>query len=204
MNPKGGEGHGARAEMLRLLCSEPQTVSQLARQLQVSPTAVRKSLARLKREGLVGYKRVIRGVGKPAYEFAITREGESLLSRAYLPLLDNLLSALEQRLPAAQVERFIREAGKRLSDPIPDATGSLNQRLAAAATLLNRLGGTASVQRTNGKAAIDCSCCAIGAVVANHPLACKAMEALLTLAVDVRFRERCNRVGRPRCHFVPQ
>lgn len=204
MNRGGRETRGARAEILRLLCNEPQTAGQLARQLHVSPTAVRKTLARLKREGLVHYKRVIRGVGKPTHEFALTPEGESLLSRAYLPLLDNLLSALEQQLSAAQVERFIREAGKHLSDPLPDATGSLNQRLAAAAALLNRLGGAASVQRTNGKAAIDCTCCAIGAVVADHPLACKAMEALLTSAVGVRFRERCNRVGRPRCHFVPQ
>src|SRR5688572_31955800 len=111
----GQQQPGARREILRLLCAGSRTTRALAEELGISSNAVRKTLARLATDGLVRYERVARGVGKPAHEYYLTTAGEALVSRAYLPLLDELLGVLEARLPQRTLEALLRETGARLA-----------------------------------------------------------------------------------------
>ncbi len=188
-----------RREILAMLCISNRTVSELARELGISNTAVRSHLVLLEEEGLVHHERVRRGVGKPAHEYCITAAGESLLSRAHLPLLRQLLEVLESELPAAAVESVLRKAGRRLAPAPPGRSGSARTRAEAAAALLRELGGLAFV--SEGGSSIRCRCCAIAALVVDHPLACKAMEAMLAEYLDTPVHEWCDRGARPQCRF---
>lgn len=192
---------GSRREILVHLCAGERTVAELAAELAISRNAVRKNLEQLEQDGLVGHETVRRGVGKPAFVYRVTPDGEVVLSRAYLPLLRELLDVLRPRMPSAALEDVMRQAGGRLAlrDGPPDGDG--HERIEAAAELLRSLGGVAFARNDGDGSRIECTCCAIGAIVGDHPLACKAMEALLSEYTRLPVREDRDRTARPRCRF---
>lgn len=192
----------SRTDILGLLCAAPRTAAELAAGLGISAQAVRKALAGLEAEGLVEYERVRREARKPVHEYRITHHGEAWLSQAYLPLLQRLLEAEEARNPAGTVEALLREAGRRLAPGGERPRGDPAARAQAAAAMLRGVGGITSAVQADGHVEIRCTCCAIGAVVAQHPLACKAMESMLAEYLGLSVRERCERGERPRCRFV--
>lgn len=196
--PAGNQG--TRGEILSRLCVAPHTVAQLAETLGISRNSVRDQLLRLADEGLVQHEVVRRGVGKPAHEYRLTPEGEMRLSRAYLPLLNQLLRVVEARLGPGETEAALREAGRGLA-PAERPEGDLSERVAAAIGFLRGLGGFAVAERSEGQHVIRCTCCAIGAVVTEHPLACRGMASMLEDFVGTPVRERCDRTGRPACRF---
>ena len=191
----------SRGEILAILCTGERTADELAEELGISSPAVRKSLARLEEDGLVRYDAVRRSAKKPAHVYRITATGELSLSRAYLPLLQKLLRAQEARLSSLEVEEMLRATGRSLAPDRPGDGMELGARLEEAVSLLRGLGATASTSEEEGVLAIRCGCCAIAAVVAEHPLACKAMEAMLSEYVGHPMVERCDRSGRPSCRF---
>ena len=191
---------GTRGQILARLCAEPHTVAQLAEALGINRNSVRDHLLRLGDEGLVEHQVVRRGVGKPAHEYRLTPEGEMRLSRAYLPLLKQLLRVVEARLGPGETEAALREAGRGLA-PAERPEGDLGERVAAAIEFLRGLGGVAVAEHSNGRHVVRCSCCAIGAVVTEHPLACLGMASMLEDFLGTPVRERCDRSGRPACRF---
>ncbi len=191
---------GTRGEILARLCAAPHTVAQLAEAVGINRNSVRDHLPRLADEGLVEHQVMRRGVGKPAHEYRLTAEGEVRLSRAYLPLLNDLLRVVEARLGPGEMEAALREAGRGLA-PAERPEGDLSERVAAAIGFLRSLGGFAVAERSEGQHVIRCTCCAIGAVVSEHPLACRGMASMLEEYVGQPVRERCDRTGRPACRF---
>jgi predicted ArsR family transcriptional regulator len=190
-----------RREILLLLCAAAQTTRALADAVGVSSTAMRKVLVRLEADGYVRHETVRRGVGKPAHEYSITADGEALLSRAYVPLLNELLHVLEERLPAPAVEGLLRETGRRVAGSQHRGRGEGRKRPGTAVAVLNELGGRASFRRARGVATIECTCCAVGAVVTDHALVCRSMAALIEELAGERVTERCERGARPKCRF---
>jgi predicted ArsR family transcriptional regulator len=191
---------GTRGEILSRLCAAPQTATQLSEALDISRNSVREQLLRLADEGLIQHDVVRRGVGKPAHEYRLTLDGEVRLSRAYLPLLNQLLRVVEARLGPEETEAALRAAGRGLAPP-GRAEGDLVERVAAAIEFLRGLGGFAVAEQSEGRLVIRCTCCAIGAVVTEHPLACRGMASLLEDFVGTPVRERCDRSARPECRF---
>ena len=200
MNEAVPQPESSRTAILQLLCASGHTAGELASELRISASAVRKTLGRLQAEGLVRYNRLARGVGKPAHQYELTAEGELRLSRAYLRLLQALLEEIEGSLPPSGVEKLMRAVGERLAPPVIER--SLHDRVAAAVVTLNDLGASASKIDSPAGLRIECTCCAIGAVVIEHPLACKGMEALLATHIGAPVREQCDRGDRPRCRFM--
>ena len=190
-----------RGEILRLLCVSTATISDLARRLGISRNAVRAHLDRLQAEGLVRYEVVRRGVGKPAHEYRLTETGEAVLSRAYLPLLVQLLALLERDTTPAEMERLLRGAGRGLAAGAPAPRGSLRERTEAASAFLETLGGIGGVREDGEGLRITAVCCPVGTLVPRQPLVCKAVEALLAELTDAPVREQCERGPHPKCLF---
>lgn len=191
---------GTRGAILARLCEAPLTATQLAEALGISRNSVRDHLLRLAEEGLIQHEVVRRGVGKPAHEYRLTPEGEMRLSRAYLPLVMQLLRVLKARRGAEDVEAVLLQAGRGLA-PAERPRGNAGERMAAAAAYLRGLGGLAVAEQLDGQHVIRCTCCAIGAVVAEHPAACRGVAAMLEEYVGEPIAERCDRTGRPACRF---
>lgn len=191
-----------RGRLLALLCSADRTTSDLAGDLGISANGIRWHLERLEQEGLVQRRVVRRRVGKPAHEYHLTPEGSRRLSRAYLPVLSGLLSVIRNRIGAGDEETLLREVGRMLARQHPGPEGTLRARANAAVVRLGELGGINSIQEEGDGLWILGACCPLRALVPNHPLTCKAIEAFLEEYVDAPVHEQCDKLDPPACRLL--
>ena len=193
--------NSTRGRIVALLRRSSRTVDELAQELELTDNAVRSHLATLERDGLVVQQGFRPGARKPAYEYQLTDEAEQLFPKPYAAILDQLLGVLAGRLGGAGVEGVLRTVGHQLSEG-ELAAGTVEERLAAAVALLNRLGGLAEGEIADGRLRIQGYRCPLAAVALDHPEVCQMAEALVSDIVGVPMRECCQRNGRPRCAFA--
>jgi len=177
------------------------TVDELAVALDVSGNAVRPQLAILERDGLVQRSDLRRGTSKPARTYVLTAEAELLFSRAYVPVLTQLLQVLDQRLEPREFNRIMREVGRQLMGGRTRPTGGLRHRAEAASALLNELGGLTEVEPGRTGFRIRGYGCPLAAATQRHPEACNAVESLLTEFAGVPVSKCCEGEDRLRCCF---
>ena len=104
-----------------------------------------------------------RGTSRPARVYALSRDAELLFSRAYIPVLTELLRVLDSRLERGEFDGLMREVGARLMAGRPGPAGDLRQRAAAGSELLNSFGGLAQVEAQNGSLMIRSKGCPLAA-----------------------------------------
>jgi len=189
--------------ILDFLRRGPMTVDELARALSVTRTAVRAQLASLLRDGLVEQRDSRRGASKPSHVYGISTQAELLFSRAYVPLLTQLLHVLSLRTSPVDFERIMHEVGRAVLDGRV-ARGALDERVAGASALLNELGGLTDVERTAGRYIIRSFGCPLAAATANHPEVCTALESLLGEYIGAKVSKCCDQYDRVRCCFEVQ
>jgi predicted ArsR family transcriptional regulator len=189
-----------RGQVVALLRRGQRTVEELARALGLTDNAVRAHLAALERDGLVVQTGLRRGVGKPAYTYALTPDAERFFPKAYGALLGLTLDVLAERLSPAARDDLLREVGHRLAAGQTAPTGDLPARVEAAAELLGELGGLAEVERQNGCLAIQGRSCPLAAAVTGHPATCLLAETLLSDVIGAPVRQVCD-PEIPRCRF---
>jgi len=194
---------GTRGRVLALLREGKWTVEDLATHLGLTDNAVRFHLSTLESAGTVNKEGVLRktGAGKPADLYALTRDAEESFSRAYAPVLAACVAELRETMSTTQLVAFLKRAGRRLAKGVSHPSGSLSHRVAGAAGLLNALGGVTTVEKTGSTFHIIGRACPLSrAVEADHCI-CAAVTAMVAEVADADVAERCDRSGRPRCHF---
>jgi len=193
-----------RGRIVTRLQRSELTADDLATQLGLTANAVRAHLTAMERDGIVRRVGTRAGTTRPAHLFELTPEVEQLLSRAYVPLLLQMVDVFVHALPARQVNALVRRVGGGLAATLSGGrkpSGSLEARVRQVSTLLNeQLGALTHVER-NGGYVIRGAGCPLSAVTGKYPGVCLAMESAITEIVGSRARECCERDGRPRCCF---
>jgi predicted ArsR family transcriptional regulator len=190
-----------RSRVIDLLRRGPLTLDELAARLALTRTAVRLQLSALERDGQVTRRGVRLGKTKPSQIYELTAIGERELSRAYIPVLTELLHVLSNRLDAAEFENIMRAVGRRLVDTRPAAGGTPRARVDQASALLNRFGGLTEVDEQGSDLVITSHGCPLAATAVDHPETCSAMESLVSEFVGASVTQECDRSDRPRCRF---
>lgn len=194
----------SRGRIVGLLRTGALTADEMARRLHLTRSAIRVQLVAMEEDGVVRKSGKRAGTTRPSLVFELTPEAEQLLSRAYIPLLVQLISELTAALPADRVEALLRDTGRKLARQLMSGTtpaGSLRSRAANASAMLNtQLAASTSVE-ANGHLVIRGTGCPLAAITGRHPGVCLAMESLLAEAVGAPVRECCDRTDRPRCAF---
>ena len=191
-----------RGQIITLLRRASRTVDELAQALNLTDNAVRAHLATLERDGVVQQIGVRRGSGKPASVYDLAPEAEQLFPKAYLPVLQQVLAILSERLPTDEVETLLREAGRRIAAQWKVPSGELRVQMEAAVEVFSELGGMAELEQDDGHYAIRSYSCPLAALVPGHPEVCRLTETLLTELVGVPVQEHCDYDGVPRCCFT--
>jgi len=181
-----------KGQVAALLRRGVVTVEELARELSLTDNAVRSHLAALERDGLVVQSGVQRGIGKPAFTYALTSDAERLFPKAYGALLRLMLDVLAERLPPDTLDDLLREMGHRLAAGYTPSTGDLHARVDGAVQLLGELGGLATVEERGEGCVIVGRSCPLAAAVEGHPETCLLAEALLTEVIGVPVRQTCD------------
>ncbi|MGE5927107.1 MAG: helix-turn-helix transcriptional regulator [Gemmatimonadota bacterium] len=193
-----------RGQLVTLLRRGPQPVDALAATLGLTPNAVRAHLLTLERDGLVrqGGTRRNPGAGKPATLFELHPDAETMMSRAYAPVLRALLEELASTLPAGQLESLLDGLGRRLAaGTAPPAGDSARSRAEAAAEVLRSLGGLGEVEERDGVPCLRGFGCPLAVAVERRPEACRAVRSLLSEVVGSEVTLCCRYGDRPSCCF---
>jgi predicted ArsR family transcriptional regulator len=159
-----------RGQIVTILRASPCTVEELAGKLELTDNAVRAHLLTLERDGFVRQSGLRRGPRKPHFTYVLTPQADALFPKAYDALLNQLIAVLKNRLDHPQVEEVLREVGRAVAAGAPPGSnGSLEQRVQNALKVLESLGGSAEVERHDGKIVIRGNGCPLAAAVSAHP-----------------------------------
>lgn len=138
-----GGYRGVRAELLvALKKAQPVTAHELGAQFGLTPNALRRYLKVLEEEGLVRFRRIVRGLGAPVYAFSLTESGEALFPRTYASVLVTALSALRNDRGSDAVRDVFSEEWKALANDAEPLMASLplSERASVIAELLTARG----------------------------------------------------------------
>jgi DeoR family transcriptional regulator, suf operon transcriptional repressor len=144
-----GGYRGVRAELLvALKKAQPVTAHELGAQFGLTPNALRRYLKVLEEEGLVRFRRIVRGLGAPVYAFSLTEAGEGLFPRTYASVLVSALTALRKEGGSNAVrEVFSAEWTELAHDAEPlMASVPLSERASLMAELLTARGYMAEAE----------------------------------------------------------
>ncbi len=160
---------------------ESASAVDLARDLRLTPNAIRQQLLILERDGLVSEKSVRRGPTKPTLEFSLTARGEQLFSQPYDRMLSAVLSEVRKRDGAQGVARIFEAIAKRtahsarerITDPTPEG------KMAGITALLRRKGVKAEYNLIDGGFELHEHNCPYANVVKEHPEVCSVIHRVL-------------------------
>ncbi|HUF25481.1 MAG TPA: helix-turn-helix domain-containing protein [Gemmatimonadaceae bacterium] len=186
---------GTRGELLEALKREqPLTVRELASRFGLTPNGLRRHLKLLEDEGLVRYRREVRGVGGPVFAYTLTAEGEALFPRAYDTALEEALELLRESQGAAAVARVFGRQWARIAERVRPSlrTLPLAERARALAEALTAEGYMAEAASAPGSATIREHNCAIRDVAERHPEACDAEAAFLEDLLGAKVTRRAH------------
>jgi predicted ArsR family transcriptional regulator len=190
--------------VLDLVRRGERTVNTLAAKLRISDNAVRVHLVALERDGLIKRSGTVRSgaAGQPAAEYDLTTAGEQALSAAFPAALVALTGAAGAKLDTRARRALFLEAGKRLAATMsPRDSGSLQDRAESCATLIESLGGSATLTVNRGHAMIEGAGCPLAAAVRGEPATCSIIEGLLESHAGVKAEQQCTHGERPSCRF---
>ncbi|MGQ0645933.1 MAG: helix-turn-helix transcriptional regulator [Gemmatimonadaceae bacterium] len=180
---------GARSDILvALKKNQPLTAKALAERFGVTTNALRRHLKELELEGVVGYRREVRGVGGPVHEYRLTEEGERLFPRSYDQVLAQALEIVREQFGSDAVVEIFRQRWKEIADRVRPELAHLTvtERAQRLAQMLTSLGYMAEASGEDG-ATIREHNCTIRAVVEQFPEVCAAEQRFIqeVLGVDV-------------------
>src|ERR1700730_1182105 len=103
-------GRSTRRAIVKLLKTEgPMDSARLAKQLGLTPMAVRQHLYALQREKLVTAEERPVPIGRPAKYWRLTREADRLFPDAYAELNVSLIRAVEDAFGPVGVQRLLNK-----------------------------------------------------------------------------------------------
>jgi predicted ArsR family transcriptional regulator len=198
--PTNDSASPTRRTVLELLkWNGPMTAAALGDALGVSVVAVRRHLEALERDGLVHQPTRVAGRGRPAHVYALTEAGHARFPRNYDQLLHYLLRAARDEFGPGAVERLFGHRQRALCERYRDRTANrpLDELARTLAEIQDENGYMAEWTADPDGGYLICEHnCAIPAVAAEHPAACRYELALLQeLAGPGTTVERVAHIG---------
>ncbi len=200
----GPQAAGTQERLIRLLAGGEQTVEQLAGRLAITPNGVRAQLALLRREGVVEEAGRARGSRRPSAIYRLQRGAEVRLSRAYPLALARLVETAAEKLRPAAFAELLRATGERMAAAFLPGTGDAAQRVAAAASALEKLGSRVEITKQGAGFLLGGDACPLGEAVAVDNRTCSAVAAMLQEVTGLDVKECCEHGDHPRCRFRMQ
>ncbi len=175
-------------ELVRILKNAGEaTAEDLAGELGVTVSAVRQQLDALASEGLVAWRPLARGRGRPTHVYRLTRAAEPLFPKAYGGLTNELLGYVAEADPALVDDIFDRRRQRRLEGAqarLAALDGDFASRVAELARILDEDGYLASFEaRPDGSFRIVEHNCAVLDVAERYGQACSSEISFLRQAL---------------------
>ena len=165
--------------LLHLKQKGPQTASQLASRIRVTPVAVRQHLYTLSEEGLVAFDDERCRVGRPRRIWRLAPRAQAAFPDAHSDLAVEFIDAMESAYGDEGLDRLVatrtRAQLKRYRGALPPRDASIEKRVAALAKLRRGEGFMAEWSKERGGTLL---------LVENHCPICTAAAACPSLCRD--------------------
>jgi DeoR family suf operon transcriptional repressor len=164
--------------------AQPLTVKELAARFGVTPNGLRRYLKHLEEEGVVRYRRVVRGVGSPVFAYSLTEAGEGLFPQGYRSVLSDALDVVRETQGGDGVAAVLRRRWDAIAAAARPqlALASLEERARLLSQLLTSEGYMAEAEGDGaGAATLREHHCPVRGIAERHPEVCEA---------EARFIER--------------
>lgn len=162
--------------MRRLLSAhEGCTIDELCEHLRITHNAVRQHLSALVVRNYVKRATAQQSGGRPRACFRLTETGQALFPRNYAVIATALLSELQGRLGARELEELLQSIGHSLGEkesPMPKQFNH-DDVVTALAEHLDALGYEALAVSHAGELQIEAFNCVFHAMAQRHPQVCK-------------------------------
>jgi len=147
---------------------------EIAESLGITPSGVRQHLSALRAEGLVAYRKIHAGPGRPKFAYRLTDVAEDLFPKTYHELTNELLEHLEEEDPELLVRIFERRRQRRVEAARKRLAGkTFDEKVAVLTSILDEDGYLADFERRpDGTYLISEHNCAIWGVAVRYGLAC--------------------------------
>jgi predicted ArsR family transcriptional regulator len=180
-------------------------VDDVAAALGITITGARAHLTALSEQGLVAARQEpATGRGRPRLLYRATVDADRLFPKAYGELTNELLGFLDD--PAVEERLFDLRRDQRVENATSRMTGAnLEQRVAILADILDADGYMATWEaRDDGSFVVAEHNCAIAAVAAQHPTACRSEIDFIRAVLPDTTVERTSHIvsGDVRCAYV--
>lgn len=192
---------GTRGELLvALKRSQPLTTKELADRFGVTANGLRRHLKELELEGLVQYRREVRGVGGPIFAFSLTNAGEALFPRAYESALAQALEHVREVEGTDGVVRLFRRRWEQIAESANPELARLPvaERAQRLAELLTSLGYMAEAVETSAGTAGERTQtlhehnCAIRLVAERFPEVCEAEQRFIEQVLGTEITRQAH------------
>lgn len=164
----------AREVLLALKKRGEARAEEIAEAIGITPSGVRQHLTPLRAEGLVTYRKIHAGPGRPKFAYRLTDLAEDLFPKTYHELTNELLEHLEEEDPEVLVRIFERRRQRRVEAARKRLAGkTFDEKVAVLARILDEDGYFADFEgRPDGTYLIREQNCAIWGVAVRYGLAC--------------------------------
>lgn len=169
-----------KQNILQYLLKQGQaTAHQLAQDLEISTQAIRRHLNELDADGLIEYKSVKQGMGRPQHLYYLSPQGRDRLSpHKYGDFAVSFLDTLAETAGEEQVSKVLEKQWQRKAAEYRDrlGKGTLNQRIAKLVQLRKDEGYMAELHQVSPKnkqqfVLVEHNC-AISEVAESYPSIC--------------------------------
>ncbi|WP_411345898.1 helix-turn-helix transcriptional regulator [Paenibacillus sp. WLX1005] len=190
-----------RSIMMILKTSGPASVSDLARQLNITEMAVRRHIQTLEQEGLLLAETIKIPTGRPYLRFRLSEQAAEHFPHNYHQLTLDLLDELDE----ASIQRIFEGRKQKLLDrytPLMEQQ-SLRERVAALAEIQHSGGYMASYEEQGqDEYTIYEYNCPINRVADQHQIACQCEQELFEQLLDAQVtRTECIAKGGRCCIY---
>ena len=186
-----------RGKVLLLLRKEGScTVSYLSQQLQVTPNAIRQHLSALERDYLVTQQPLRTRGRKPALDYSLTGQAESLFPNRYSELLSDWVQAFLAREGSSPVSDFLSELGRSAAEEYLNRLAGLplEERIKEVKRIMEERGSLVELESADGELVVRDFNCPHGAVTRVHPEVCQVQRAFLQRVLGTaRVEVVCDR-----------
>ncbi len=191
-----GGFRGVRAELLIALkrTRHPLTAKELAEQFGLTPNALRRHLDTLEAEGLVRYRREVRGVGAPVHAYSLSESGEALLPRGHADVLTAVLESVRETAGSEGVVALIRRQWAHLVEQVSPRLAELplHERAQLLAELRSSQGYMAEATCADDRVVIREFHCAIRDVAERFPEICAAEQEFVEQMLGTPVERTCH------------
>lgn len=182
-----------------------KTVTDLSRELEITPMAVRQHLLSLERKGIVIYETKKYGIGRPVFLYKLTEKAKSSFPKLYERFTLEVLRIIEETEGREKIDKIFKVRKKNMltrlehafadSKELPDKIHTLSQ-------VLDSEGSMTEVSEYQDEYQLKKYNCVLSGVTSKYPELCKQELDLYRNVFGKRvMRKQCQRSGEPSCIY---